>query len=555
MVSVLITTSGTGDRLALLTKYTNKSLVPVGDKYAICYIIENYPIDTEFIITLGYYGSIVRQFLQIAYPTHRFVFIDIDKYVGPGSSLGYSLLQTKKYLQKPFIFHCCDAVITRPIFDVEFLCYLNVNYLCVYKFEDNLSYANVVMHTDIEKRGFVKEINPKGHSMFDYIYTGISYIHDYAFFWKYLEMRFQENSLNSSLSDVDSICLMLKEQKCVFKSIVLEDGEWYDTGNMNSYQKIQAAFSSSYSILSKPNESICFMDFQYENRYDNRVIKFNHDKVLNQKRVKRAEILGSSVVPKILDSSEYFMCMEKIEGVMLSDYYVHGEIGRLLNWALKHLWKSRSQKLEYREMCRRFYLNKTLDRIRSNSFLGSGAMDYSMINGIKMPSIFSLMQTLEADCSSILMTDTFYSFHGDFILDNIIKTKESYVLIDWRHEFDIELSYGDIYYDLAKLRHNMFLNHKNINDGLFTIRFYKDVILDLESIEIDMKCNYFLIQQLVDYDRFVKENGFDMNKICIITALVWLNMSSLYEGSFGKFLFYFGKYHLFLSLREMGVVV
>ena len=37
---VLLTTSGLGSRLGNLTKFTNKSLVRVGDKPAISYIIE-----------------------------------------------------------------------------------------------------------------------------------------------------------------------------------------------------------------------------------------------------------------------------------------------------------------------------------------------------------------------------------------------------------------------------------------------------------------------------------------------------------------------------------
>ena len=50
---VLITTSGIGSRLGDLTKYTNKSLVRVGDKPAISHIIESYPEDTKFVVTLG----------------------------------------------------------------------------------------------------------------------------------------------------------------------------------------------------------------------------------------------------------------------------------------------------------------------------------------------------------------------------------------------------------------------------------------------------------------------------------------------------------------------
>jgi NDP-sugar pyrophosphorylase family protein len=81
MKTVLITTSGTGDRLGIFTKFTNKSLVNVGDKYAICHIIENYELDTEFIITIGYFGNIVKDFLLLAYPKHNFIFIEIDNYV------------------------------------------------------------------------------------------------------------------------------------------------------------------------------------------------------------------------------------------------------------------------------------------------------------------------------------------------------------------------------------------------------------------------------------------------------------------------------------------
>ena len=40
---VLLTTSGLGSRLGNLTKFTNKSLVRVGDKPAISHIIESYP--------------------------------------------------------------------------------------------------------------------------------------------------------------------------------------------------------------------------------------------------------------------------------------------------------------------------------------------------------------------------------------------------------------------------------------------------------------------------------------------------------------------------------
>ncbi|MFN5359670.1 MAG: nucleoside-diphosphate-sugar pyrophosphorylase, partial [Bacteroidota bacterium] len=112
---VVITTSGIGSRLGEFTKYTNKSLLRIGSKPAISYIIENYPNDTSFVITLGYFGQQVREFLEIAYPHHSFEFVTVDQYEGGRSSLLYSLSQAKHFLQEPFIFHASDTIVLDKI--------------------------------------------------------------------------------------------------------------------------------------------------------------------------------------------------------------------------------------------------------------------------------------------------------------------------------------------------------------------------------------------------------------------------------------------------------
>ena len=110
---VLLTTSGIGSRLGTLTNFTNKSLVRISDKPAISHIIEYYPKNIPFVVTIGHFGSYVRQFLKLAYPDRDFTFVDIDKFEGPGSSLGYSILQAKNELQCPFIFHASDTILTK----------------------------------------------------------------------------------------------------------------------------------------------------------------------------------------------------------------------------------------------------------------------------------------------------------------------------------------------------------------------------------------------------------------------------------------------------------
>ena len=100
---VLITTSGIGSRLGEITDFTNKSLVRIGNQPVLSHIIESYPLDTEFVITLGHFGSHVKQFLLLAYPDKNFEFVHVDKFKGEGSSLGYSLLQAEEKLQCPFL--------------------------------------------------------------------------------------------------------------------------------------------------------------------------------------------------------------------------------------------------------------------------------------------------------------------------------------------------------------------------------------------------------------------------------------------------------------------
>ena len=69
-----------------------------------------------------------------------------------------------------------------------------------------------------------------------------------------------------------------------------------------------------------------------------------------------------------------------------------------------------------------------------------------------------------------------------------------------------------------------------------------------DSCIIDMKCNYSLIKQLTDFDKFVEENKLDNKKIDVIQGLIWINMAALYEPPLSSMLFHIGKLQVFLSI-------
>ena len=92
---VFIPTAGKGTRLLGLSKHFNKALVDVNGRPSISYIIEKFDITTRFVIALGHKGHDVRDFLRIAYPERQFEFVTVDPYEGPGSGLGFTLLECK----------------------------------------------------------------------------------------------------------------------------------------------------------------------------------------------------------------------------------------------------------------------------------------------------------------------------------------------------------------------------------------------------------------------------------------------------------------------------
>ena len=512
---VCLTTSGTGSRLFEHTKYTNKSLLKLGDKYVINYIIDSYPNDTTFVITLGYFGDHVKQFLSLSYSDKKFIFKTVDKYEGVGSSLGYSLLQVKELLQTPFYFHCCDTICLDK-YEV-----LDENSLYVFENSDYKTYSTIDISDNKVVSIFNK--NEKGSNL---SYIGKAFIKNYSEFWNYLEESYMSNTKNFQLNDINAFKLMLSNNIDFNYKIAKS---YYDIGNLTSYNSAKQYFKNSYEVLDKYNESLCFLD-----KY---VIKFFHDSTINKKRVLRGKKLDS-LVPTILDSTDNFMKMEKVTGSVLSEYPVYGEIKNLLEFAEEKLWINRTEDETFKEVCKKFYYNKTLERIFKISFLSS---EKNSINGIHTDFIYNLINKIDFES---LYTDTFFSFHGDFILDNIIKTENGFKLIDWRDDFGGLLYNGDKYYDLAKLKHNIIFNHKNINNNLYDIT-YKD-----NYVSVDLKCNYFLMKQLEDYNQFIKEHKYDIKKINILVALIWLNMSPLYEGKLSEFLFYFGKFHLYLTLQE-----
>jgi hypothetical protein len=433
--------------------------------------------------------------------------------MGEGSSLLYSISLCEEHLQCPFVFHACDTLLPK-------------NYIAEVDFTSNWSVGGVGDNSQsyrtlncLNKK--ISSINEKGEQNFDYVYVGVSGFYDYKVFWNNCKNIIKTVN-TSDLSD----CHVIRKMN---NFSVISIDHWYDIGNIDALKRTRSKIKGTIQVLDKEDENIFVLnDF---------VIKFFHNKKICYDRVLRSISLGG-LTPKLLDSTENFYKYEYVVADLLSDVVNRIKFSELLQWAKENLWVSKEQENFY-DNALSFYKDKTLLRIEK--FLDKHNLldEVNYINGVEVPKIKDLITQINFE--DIIGKEP-TGFHGDFILDNIL-TSDTFTLIDWRQDFNGIIESGDMNYDLAKLNHNLVLNHDMLYHDYFKIDFSKGIECDVHVKKSLIDCKSILKE-------FCEENGINFNNIEILTALIWINMSPLHEHPLDMFLYYFGKYNLFLALSE-----
>ena len=102
-----------------------------------------------------------------------------------------------------------------------------------------------------------------------------------------------------------------------------------------------------------------------------------------------------------------------------------------------------------------------------------------------------------------------------------------------------------MYYDLAKLSHNLVVNHQIIDDNnfYFNINSNGEINVNIHRLNSLVECEKI-------YFEYLLTQGIDVKKVKLLRSIIWLNMSPLHHHPFDMFLYYFGKYTLFNLLNE-----
>tara|TARA_B000000532_G_scaffold183760_1_gene149901 strand:+ start:156 stop:2051 length:1896 start_codon:yes stop_codon:yes gene_type:complete len=498
---VLILAAGKGERLKQLTQETNKALLPINNQAIISKIINKFPNDYKFVITLSYKGSLVEEYLKINFENYDFEFVYVDDIDSNNSGPGLSALSAEKFLQRPFYLITADCLLTSP------LPALNSNWLGVHP----TSYPEKYSTVQFDKENTITNFVNKSQEGFQNAFIGIAGITDYELFWSELNLNIKNGELVPAFFN--------PKKYDNFKAITLD---WFDTGNFDDLEKAKLFFEDKPFSLIKNNNEITYKE-------NNKFIKFIPDKERLKNLVDRSKYI--KFLPENVHHTGSFLVYDWVEG---STLYELNEIDLFKDFI--NLYFSNIELVDQNKKdLKKFYEDKTKERI--NAFVEIYGKDYYestfVINNIEYPSLRSALESF--DFNTLLENKFTSNFHGDLQFDNVLYGNSKFYYIDWRDSFGSSIDSGDVYYDLAKLNGGIIMPYN-------LMKFSKNIVFNENNNQINF--SYKHIEGMNKILNYFKEqiilNNFDYKVVTKLSALIYINMAPLHEEKFGKVLWFKG---------------
>jgi NDP-sugar pyrophosphorylase family protein/mannose-6-phosphate isomerase-like protein (cupin superfamily) len=500
--AVLILAAGEGTRLGNLTKHVNKALLPINNKAIISHIIEKFPKEYDIIITTGYKHDIVEEYCKLAHPDRKISFIDASNTQGPGESA----LKCKHLLQRPFYITTADCLI-----DSE-LPHIDGNWLGV----AHTSFPEKYSTLEVKNDKITRFVN-KSENGYNNAFIGLAGIWNFELFWIELEKNIKNGELVSAF-----------ENPLKYPNFKIKKLKWLDTGNLDDLEKTKLYFKDNSISLYKDTGEITY-------QINNMFIKFNPKPNFTKYKSARAEVL-KNLIPKGFGSTKNFIYYYWEEGKTLYEYdssYLYEKFLNFFSKQIKPDGKISSKAIED------FYINKTCNRIGDflHKFGGSYSKTKFTVNGKDCQSMDDILLKLCREIPKEFENNPSYPlFHGDLQFDNILHNEETnkFTYIDWREEFNKNnTESGDVYYDLAKLYGGCIIPYNKMKEDNLSTLSEGSSVVDF-TIPNNEKLNKFKNT----YEKWIIDEGFDLDKVKKLTGIIFLNMSPLHSEKFGKILWF-----------------
>lgn len=497
-------------------------LIPINGIPVIFKTIDNLLSEgySKISIAVGYKKNKIIQILIEKYREQiDFEFIHVDYKLAPGNSIIESL---KKIREKQLLVILGDTVIEKNLlqrknYEKDFVLSSN-------NFLDSSKWCIIETKNGKIISIYEKENGIKQSSNFHAL-IGVYLFKDVKILRRVIRKITEKRKIE--------ISQLLEEYNKIKPMYVVKSKNWFDVGHRNNY------FRSKKELLQ--SRFFNFIELDEKNgvitkkSQDNEKLKSEIDwyKIIPQKI--------KSKTPKIIsyNEKESNLVMEYVQFPTLAELWLYGDTN-LKNWyrileKLKEIifeFNGEShhvKKQNYYQM----YVEKTEKRIndlisQNSKFKRLFNENELIINGKNYKNWKSIKDKIFDRIESLFNENDNCLIHGDLCFSNILYNfnNNQYKLIDPRGKWGTTI-FGDIKYDVAKLRHSIIGGYDSINNGLFSIKYEKSTI----NLTIYRPLIYTTISRKVD--EWISEK-WNLNKIKLIEGLLFISMLPLHQDNFKK---------------------
>ena len=525
---MILTGSKISSELASVFGELPSALVPVNNRPAIFWTLERFINDgfDKFVICVDYKKDKIESFVRGNFGKRATIeFVDVNQAKKPGNSFlkGLASVESGKLLvilgdtliyDKLNLDYCEDSILVSDDFKRE------ESYRWALAFSEG-----GVLKEIFDKVGFIDpQISDKKLSLI----IGVYFFTDTALLKKISRNIIKENNV-----EIGEILDKYNNEKPIN---LANYKHWFDFGHLDKY------YPSAKKFL------------QYQSRYFNSlkyddvlsiITKKSKDKIKFNNEIKWYLSLPNDLrvlAPRVIDCAvgeKPFLTLEYYGYPTLSELYVFGELHDFV-WQniidrVMIIMKLFSQKKglvsrdEYFEIYWEKLENRIAQLIKINpKFKAIFQYETIIINKKEYTNFGGLKEKIISKIKELYSKDDNCFIHGDFCFSNVLYDTKNGItrIIDPRGVWG-KSCFGDIKYDVAKLRHSITGGYDFITNNLFSAR--------LEGNEInyqifDQEKHFFMSQY---FDSKIGKY-WDLEQIKFIEGLLFLSMLPIHNDYFER---------------------
>ena len=330
------------------------------------------------------------------------------------------------------------------------------------------------------------------------------------------------------------ISSLLEAYKKINKILVKTELNWHDVGHRNNY------FNSKKELLQ--SRFFNYLELDEKNgivtKRSQNIKKLKNEISWYKSIPNQIKIITPKIISSKMDKNPNLV-MEHIDFSTLTEVWLFGNISykkwQIIFDNLKNIidifqkYKKVVAKADYEQI----YMDKTQQRIQqlvssNQTFRKLFNYENIIINGKIHDNWNKLSEKIFPKIKKLFSKDDNCIIHGDLCFSNILYniSNNQYKIIDPRGKWGSSI-FGDIKYDLAKLRHSIIGGYDSINNGLFSIE-QKDNSLKINVLK---PIQYKKISN--EFDLWISKK-WNLEHIKMIEGLLFISMIPLHNEDLKK---------------------